>query len=200
MCTHSNSQTSPFPYTRRKIKKTTKAEYAKKDFLNEHNLEKLLAELYPGIVFVHDRQVTGSGCKMRPDFQCKNMKMLVEFDGFRHYTDSQNVFLDRMKNEHFERRGYKVVRIPYFVQPCASTIKILFGLDVEYLQKYPHGFHDENFMSPADFCFAGIYRFLADLERFSCIKTEILDSLQPWVKKLDHKDLVLPRCIQNLLS
>lgn len=200
MCTHSKIQTSPFPYKRRKIKKTTKAEYAKKKFLNEHNLEELLSILYPGEAFQRGKQVARSNCRMKPDFQCENMKMLVEFDGFRHYTDSQNVFLDRMKNEHFERLGYKVVRIPYFVQPCASTIKILFGLDVEYSQKYPHGFHDENFMSPADFCCAGIDRFLADLERFSGIRAEILDSLKPWVEKLDHKDLVLPRCIQNLLS
>jgi very-short-patch-repair endonuclease len=167
---HSQIQTSPFPYTRRKYKKRAEAEYAGENFLNEHNLGKLLSELYPCEVFQRGKQVTGSGCRMRPDFQCEKMKMLVEFDGFRHYTDSEKVFFDRIYSEHFERLGLKVVRIPYFVQPCASTVKILFDLDVEYPQKYPHGFQDENIVPPADFCCAGIERFLEDLERFSCIK------------------------------
>jgi len=178
----------------------TKAEFAQRDFLNEHNLGKLLLVLYPKSDFVRDRQVAGSGCKMRPDFQCKNLKMLVEFDGFGHYTKSEDVFLDQMKDEHFGELGYTIVRIPYFVQPCASTIKTLFGLDLEYPQKYKHGFHDDNVKLPADFCAAGFECFVRDLERFSDIKLEILASLQPWVEKLGHKDRVLPRCIQHLLS
>jgi len=79
-------------------------------------------------------------------------------------------------------------------------VKILFGLDLAYPQKYKHGFHDDNVILPADFCADGIDCFMRDLERFSDIKREILASLQPWVDKLGHKDRVLPRCIQHLLS
>ena len=36
--------------------------------------------------------------------------------------------------------GYKIIRVPYFVQLSSDVIKQLFGIDIDYKQIFPHGF------------------------------------------------------------
>ena len=100
--------------------------------------------------------------------------------------------MDGLKDELYHENGYRVVHVPYFVQLSKKTISRLFGLNMEYEQKYPHGFIDPKCILPADFCHLGIKRFLDDLETFSEIKNEIIVSLIKKIENLKNKNLVVP--------
>lgn len=64
--------------------------------------------------------------------------------------------------------GYKVVRIPYFIQLANSAIKTLFGVEVKEVMfdgKYPSlGVNGNN--TPAFLCLEGIKRMAKEFRQF----------------------------------
>lgn len=147
-------------------------------WLNEEKLGKALEIIFPDEIFVHDKAVPKSGTRKRPDFRCDNLKLIVEFDGAQHYTDVKWCYDDKEKDDAYRNMGYRIVRVPYFVQLSHDTIEHLFGVNLEFEQVFPHGFIvDKNETLPADFCSLGYERFLHDIERFSYIKDDIFASL-----------------------
>ena len=71
--------------------------------------------------------------------------------------------------------------MPYFVQLTQVVIADLFGQiarDHHDFLAFPRGFIASTVVMPADFCELGIARFEDDLDRFSYIRAEILDSLK----------------------
>jgi very-short-patch-repair endonuclease len=126
------------------------------------------------------------GYKFRPDFVSHDLKFVVEFDGYLHYTKSKTVLDDVDKDKIISDLNYSIIRIPYFVQLDSRVMEHLFG---NYLEnffdfvRYPHGFIDSSAILPADFCTLGVERFRKDLKRFDFIKNEILISLQNKTKR-----------------
>jgi hypothetical protein len=118
--------------------------------------------------------------KFRPDYVSTQHMIIVEFDGYLHYTKSKTILDDSNKDKIFSHLGYKIIRIPYFVQLDKRVMHKLFGdfvLDSFDYVDYPHGFIDSKAVLPADFCSLGVQRFKSDLERFDFIRDEILKSL-----------------------
>lgn len=147
-------------------------------WLNEEKLGKALEIIFPNETFIHDKVVPNSGTRKRPDYRCDNLKLIVEFDGAQHYTDVKWCYDDKEKDNAYANMGYRIVRVPYFVQLSHETIEHLFGVNMKFEQVFPHGFIvDNNETLPADFCSLGFERFLRDVERFSYIKDDILASL-----------------------
>jgi hypothetical protein len=176
---------------------------ATKKYLSEGKLQGHLKKIYPENLFIHNNAVPGSQNKRsRPDYYCKELQIIVEFDGPLHYTSAQTIVRDRKKDKIFEEEGIKTIRIPYFVQMTPEIINLLFGIDVKFKQYFPHGFVDESVIMPCDFCELGIQRFREDLIKFGIIYDDIRESLQEKLRKKKEIDLILPSslCQQFNLS
>ena len=185
-------------------KKDNKLDWAKNiemsKYLNETKLGEELKIIFPNFVFIHNKCVPNSELRTRPDYRCDELKLIIEFDGDRHYREAQKIKREEEKNEAYTQMGYNVIRIPYFVQLSTEVIKNLFDKDVEYIQTYPHGFISPTVIMPTDFCELGIEKFKLDLKRFKYIETDILHSLINKVKELNDKDFVIPKSLNYLLD
>ena len=126
--------------------------------------------------------------KYKYDILVKSKKLIIEFDGELHYTDINTIKRDLIKNNIIEL-GYTLIRIPYFVQLTTDVFNYLFpGIDVVINQNYPHGFIDKKAKLPSNFCSHGELKFLQDLEKFSFIKEDIINSLK---NSFEQKEFVL---------
>ena len=130
--------------------------------------------------------------KFRPDLLFPSLNLVVEFDGFRHYSEPKVILKDNEKTEVLIAEGFKVVRIPYFVQLSKEVLNHLFDVELEeYTQTYPHGFVDNKAMLPAAYCGMGVTRFMEDLEKFYFLKDEILQTLEDECNTIP-RELVYP--------
>jgi hypothetical protein len=172
-------------------------------YLGEESLGCFLRERFDEKV-VHDKKLPNSDRNFRPDYRSDEHKLCVEFDGPHHYQRVKRFISDDAKERWLrEEKGYRVVRIPYFVQLTEPVIGELFGdlvTDRTPFKKWPHGFIDENALLPAHFCGLGIQRFLEDLERFASIRSDILDSLTKATEKKGDWRLVYPPSLHDKLS
>ncbi len=147
--------------------------------LHRNGLDEYLAVIFPKKEFIHDKTIPGLRFRLRPDYRCDELKLLVEFDGLQHYTSPQKIEDDVRKTKFYEESGYKVVRIPYFIQLTNEAVKTLFGVEV------PEKLFNARFPSlsgratPACLCPAGIERMAAEFARFPdqyVINVEFLES------------------------
>lgn len=151
--------------------------------------EKLIIFLYKYIDKdgIHNKQFMKY--KFRPDFVSHKHKLVVEFDGYLHYTKSKTILDDYRKDDIIAKEGYSITRIPYFVQLDKAVIQNNFNKFItdpfDYIQ-YPHGFIDDKAVLPADFCTLGIKKFKDDLSKFSYIKGEIIKSLNLSDKQINE--------------
>jgi len=139
--------------------------------------------------------VPGLGRRYRPDFRSERHRLIVEFDGDEYYRSVKKILGDEERDAAFTAAGYRVVRIPYFVQLAKPVIAGLFGdaaTDHGDFLQFPHGFIAKTAIMPADFCELGIARFEADLLRFSYIQQEILESLRRAARACGDWRLVYP--------
>lgn len=94
--------------------------------------------------------------------------MIIEFDGLQHYTKPDKIKKDKETTILYESLGYKVVRIPYFIQLTNASVKKMFGREVEEM------LFDENLPSlsikglntPAYLCPAGAQRMKEEFKQF----------------------------------
>lgn len=173
--------------------------YIINNYLTESRLQNALEYLYPQETFINNKIVPESGVMYRPDFRCDNLKLIIEFDGPQHYTQTKVMLRDFKKDEIYGAMGYKIIRIPCFVQLEAKTIKLLFDLNYEKELEFPHGFISKGATLPADFCELGIERFKQDLIYFDCIKSEIIESLNAKLLELGDKRLIVPKSLEYLI-
>jgi hypothetical protein len=131
--------------------------------------------------FVANKPVPGLARRFRPDYHSDLHKLVVEFDGDQHYRSSRVILGDVERDAFFTANGYRVIRIPYFVQLSCAVITHLFG-DIAHTKDdfldFPHGFIASTVVMPADFCELGIARFEDDLTCFGYIAAAILQSLR----------------------
>lgn len=155
------------------------------------------------VVFPHTddwvRNKNFLGCNIRPDYRSDSLKICIEYDGYQHYTKSSSFSNDKLKDSIYKSAGYKSIHIPYFVQLSQKTLKVLFGVRVNWKQLYPHGFisDEPTAVLPADFCELGIRKFIEDLKTFACIKEDIIQSLKLRSEPIDR---VLPPSLQHLIQ
>lgn len=107
-------------------------------------------------------------CRYKPDFYSPTLNLIIEIDGLPHYSDPENVLNDKKKDEVYTSLGFKVVRIPYFIQLDKRSIKTLFGITVDkdfFNIEHPSmGIRWKN--TPAYLCPMGIERMCMELKRF----------------------------------
>lgn len=132
-------------------------------------LDTYLKVIFPDVDdWVHDK-ITGLEIlgKHRPDYRSEALKLIVEFDGVQHYKSTKQILKDRDTTALYEKAGYKVVRIPWFVQLTNSAVETLFGISVE-----EELFPDIGFWSFCDrenlnnMCLDGIIRCADELSLF----------------------------------
>ena len=96
------------------------------------------------------------------------MKLIIEFDGLPHYTNPDIIEKDLKNTELYEGFGYKVIRIPYFVQLTNKAVETLFGVKVSedlFDGVFPSlGIKGRN--TPAYLCPAGIQRMAKEFKKF----------------------------------
>ncbi len=140
--------------------------------LHRTGLEEYLAVIFPTVKdWIHDRalgEVAERMIRSRPDYRSEQLKLIVEFDGLQHYTKPDKVQKDLDLTTTYQSLGYKVTRIPYFIQLSNKAVKTLFDVDV------PEPLFDESipslgikgFNTPAYLCPAGVKRMAQEFKRF----------------------------------
>lgn len=140
--------------------------------LHRTGLEDYLKVIYPKIDdWVHDKivgTVNGTLYRSRPDYRSEKLKLIIEFDGIHHYTKPDIIEKDLKNTELYKRFGYKVVRIPYFIQLTKNAVKKLFDVDISeelFDGAIPSlGIQGQN--TPAYLCPAGIKRMALEFKKF----------------------------------
>lgn len=157
--------------------------------LTEGKLEGALNLAFPAGGWIRNKQIPNSGRRFRPDFRNEHYKIVVEYDGDRHYTTARGAFNDWDKDTLYKSLGYKVLRIPYFIQVDQSVYSKLFvplgALNQEFIfTDFPQGFVSDRCVLLADFCNSGLERFNYEMETtFRLQWVEVLKSLGK-----QHKD------------
>ena len=169
------------------------------NYLTEKALGEYLTQIFPNHEFIRDKTVPDSKIRNRPDYRNDELMLIVEFDGYRHYSNPDNILVDEHKDDVYEGMGYKIIRIPYFIQMSTDIVKLLFNKNVKIEQIYPHGFIDSKAMLPAFFCELGVTRFKNDLKKFDIVREDIISSLTDKNENNKHINYVLPPSLHNIL-
>jgi len=131
-------------------------------FLTEKLLGKYLKLLYPNNIFINDKSIKESYIRHRPDYYCKELKLVVEYDGPTHYTSAKTILNDHYKDDVYSKMGIKIIRIPYFIQLDTDTVEYFFGIK-DWISPeeiiYPHGFIDKKTILPANYCSLGVAKW-----------------------------------------
>lgn len=134
-------------------------------------LDEYLDFLFPGNIWIHDVSFGKHNDKnyiIRLDYRCDDLKMIVEFDGIQHYQKPDSILKDRDNQKVYESFGYKVVRIPYFIQLTNEVVQTLFGKKIVeplFPDSVPSmGPKGRN--TPAYCCPEGIKRMAKDFKQF----------------------------------
>ena len=128
--------------------------------------------------WVHDQSIKisgktlvdekGNAIRTRPDYWSLQIHLVVEFDGLPHYTNPDVILKDIENTQRYEKAGFNVVRIPYFIQLSRNAVKTLFGVDVKqdlFDESIPSmGLKGRN--TPAYLCHEGIKRMAREFVRF----------------------------------
>lgn len=93
-------------------------------YLEEVALGRFLRErLDPDVVY--NKTAPGIVGRYRPDYRSERHKSIIEFDGNQHYQRAANILRDIEKDAVFVAAGYRVIRIPYFVQLDSKVIYVV---------------------------------------------------------------------------
>lgn len=154
--------------------------------IHEHLTEKLLGEFIDSRIgklhtIIHNKKFPCNELNFRPDYRIDDLKLVVEFDGYQHYCKYSTQYRDLLKKTEISNAGYRLIRIPYFVQLNSTTAISTIFSDIELsdnpFNDYSHGFIDEKAMRITDFNVFGLNRLISELEMFSFATPDILLSL-----------------------
>lgn len=137
-------------------------------------LEDYLEVIYPATNdWIHDKatglmKADGTTSRTRPDYRSETLKVIIELDGLPHYTSPEQIRTDERNTAFYRSNGYKVIRIPYFIQLTEAVVEDMFGVKVDrplFNGQVPSiGPKGRN--SPAFLCLAGIRRMARDFSRY----------------------------------
>ena len=124
--------------------------------------------------------------RYRPDIRIECISLIVEFEGIQHFQNVKKIFEDMERQTYLECLGYKVIRIPFYIQLTKDMIKFYFDVDVTEGSEVKSGFYSMstdktklNPNCPANFSVAGYQRFLNEFQTYpESTKLEIVESLR----------------------
>ena len=174
--------------------------------LHRTGLEDYLKAIFPYVSdWVHDKSIgelNGIKRNIRPDYRSEKLKMIIEFDGLQHYTNPSNILKDYMQTKEYEDGGYRVIRIPYFIQLTNEVVRTMFDVEVEeplFPDNVPSMAISGN-NTPAFLCPEGIKRMAAELKKFpSQLKTN-LTALKNEYSEKNEIDLSGYRILKSYLD
>jgi len=140
--------------------------------LHRTGLEDYLKVIFPHTNdWIHDKALGLRGGKLyrnRPDYRSEELKLIIEFDGLQHYTKPDIIEKDLRTTELYKSLGYKVVRIPYFIQLSNKAVKALFEVELpeELFDETIPSLGINGFNTPAYLCPAGVKRMAIDFKLF----------------------------------
>jgi hypothetical protein len=130
-------------------------------------------------------KLPGSRSRFDFGFLFDNQGYLVEFDGnyqgVGHYNNAQNCYKDDLKNALAELQGFKIIRVPYWLQLDNQTFEVLFNFEspCNIENNFPHGFITNSSLNPASFCELGMKRFNRELNLLpDAVRFDVLVSLR----------------------
>ncbi len=129
-------------------------------------LETYLRYIFPNVNdWAHNKQFPGK--KTRPDYRSDTLKMVVEFDGLPHFRDRAAFEKDSVNTKNYKNAGYKVVRIPLYLNLTTSVINNLFDVNLTqpFFEANVSPFN-ENFQ-PNCFCMTGLKRMADDYLKYA---------------------------------
>ena len=146
------------------MKKIKFKQLSKNEYLTEASLGNFLSQLFKGEEIIHNKKI--KELNFRPDYYLPCRKLIVEFDGFRHFTDNVIATQDVYKDFITLDNKFNLIRIPYFVQLSKRNIEFLFEdvIKNEFeimndFNKYPDGFIDFKAALPGQFTSIGFLRY-----------------------------------------
>lgn len=115
--------------------------------------------------WIHNKQFPGK--KTRPYYRSDTLKMVVEFDGLPHFRDRAAFEKDSANTKNYKNAGYKVVRIPLYLNLTTSVINKLFGVNLTqpFFESNVSPFN-KNFQ-PNCFCMTGLKRMADDYLKYA---------------------------------
>lgn len=145
------------------------------------------------------------------DALCRDLKLVVEFDGLNHYIDSHSVLNDVKRDSWFESIGYKTIRIPYWIQLSQNVVRDLFGIDLkDTLCEIAYSFYNvftqkvDLDILPGNMCELGRQRFITEYYRFSTdVRIQIIKDLRKCLCELYSQELAeaaFPKYLREKMS
>ena len=140
--------------------------------LHRTGLDVYLRTIFPDVEdWIHDKAlglVNGVLYRSRPDYRSEKLKLIIEFDGLQHYTKPNIIEKDLKNTELYKGLGYRVVRIPYFIQLTNKAVKTLFDVDVSepLFDESVSSLGIEGQNTPAYLCPAGVGRMAEEFRIF----------------------------------
>ena len=132
-------------------------------------------------------------------FRINAVTTVVEFDGDAHYRDPLKMKIDNEKDAVADSLGYRVVRIPYWVQLDNETLQYFFNISDEIDQDFPHGFIITK-LFPGSYCELGIQRFQSELAALPPnVSRRILQSLRDQIAA-HGLEYVLPSSLYHIVQ
>lgn len=148
--------------------------------LHRTGMEDYLKVIFPEIPtaeWIHNKTIKGSGRRSRPDYRCESLKLIIEFDGLQHYQSPDRIKKDFANQRFYEELGYKVVRIPYFIQLSNNVVKSIFDRNIDeplFDESIPSmGIKGKN--TPAYCCYEGLKRMARE---FNCYPEQYVSNLK----------------------
>lgn len=159
-------------FLRETSEQALKAGIDKDTGIHRTGLDEYLKVLFPNTNdWIHDKmigKINGKLCRSRPDYRSDSLKIIIEFDGLPHYQKPDIIQKDERNTKMYEGFGYKVIRVPYFIQFTNKSVKEFF--DIEIVEKlFDEGISSmgiEGKNTPAFLCPAGIKRMAKEFKRF----------------------------------
>ena len=157
------------------------------NYLTEELLGKFLIERFINEKIYKQYKID----KFKVDYFLESTNLVVEFNGYRHYSETKNIERDNKVLNSCKLKNINIIFIPYFVQLDSTIIKYYFEqygiLNFDNFNSYPHGFIDNKAMRPIDYCFKGLVRYFSELQKLPLVvSNQIKNTDELKDKKLEH--------------
>lgn len=159
------------------------------------SLEKYLDVIFPD---THDwicnsyiGKLNGVMRRCYPDYRSESLKLIIEFDGMHHYKIPTQIIKDKENTLFYVSGGYRVVRIPYFIQLTKDVVKTMFGRDVDELfDPTIHSIDIKWVNTPAFLCPLGVDRMAQEFLMYPSQMAVNLDFLKKLTEENEGNDLL----------
>jgi len=151
---------------------------------------------HPDIKYIKTRKKF-STYRYIPDYQFVAFGnfFIVEFQGFRHYTDPVTIHNDMLKFSVYRSKGFHIIEVPYFLQLNSDMFYRLFKFEHPSIPDtgFPHGFIHPKAGFPGMFCNKGHERYM---EIMGSLPSEIFaDVILSVIKRSELLNISVDYCL-----